>query len=377
MKTKLKIYRQNFVEIDKSAFISNFKEIQKQVSNNVKIMPILKDNAYGHGAISLAKEIQKLNVVYIGVASIEEGIQFRNAKIKTKILILGNSYPFEAFYAAAKYNLTLSISSENEFDFLRKFIKKTNKKIEFHLKIDTGMGRIGISTEAAYRILEKISEVKEIKMTGIFTHFPVSDTNKTFTENQIKIFSEIVGYARSKLGVSFLAHCANSAAIFKFKNSYFDMVRPGIALYGLSPFGKLYSHLKIKPILSWKTKIIYLKKVEKGFSVSYGNDWIAKKESLIATIPVGYGDGYNRLLSNKFEILVGGKRCPIAGRITMDMAMVDVSEVKNAAVGDEAVLIGKQGKEEITIQEIADICGTINYEISSSISNRVVRIDKK
>ncbi|MCA6079667.1 MAG: alanine racemase [Endomicrobium sp.] len=374
-KTKQTVFfRQNWIEIDKSDFHFNLKKIKEYIAKDTKIMLVIKANAYGHGGIVLAKEAQKAGVSWLGVSSLEEGIQLREAGIKTNILILGNIFPFENFQVAVAHSLTPTISKISELIALEDLAVRLNKKINFHLKIDTGMGRIGAVPEAAYPILQKIPQMSKIDMTGMFTHFPVADIDSVFTQSQLNIFTKIIKFARTNLGLEFVAHAANSAALFKNKRTHLDMVRPGLSVYGLTPFKHAERLLKLKPVLSWKTKITFLKRVQAGFCVSYGRTFVTNRASVIATIPVGYADGYNRLLSNKGDVLVCGKRCPIAGRITMDMTMIDVTDVKGVALGDEVVLIGSQGKEQIKVDELAKIQNTVNYEVICAISVRVPRI---
>ncbi|MDR1418507.1 MAG: alanine racemase [Endomicrobium sp.] len=367
-------FRQNWVEIDKSDFLFNLKKIKEYIAKDTKIMAVLKANAYSHGGIILAKEAQRVGISNIAVATLEEGIQFREAGIKANILILGTIYPCENFQVALAHSLTPTISNMQDILALESLTVKLNKKINFHLKVDTGMGRIGALPEATYVLLNKISKIPQLNMIGIYTHFPVADTDSDFTKLQLDTFSKVVRYARQDLGLKFIAHAANSAALFKNKRTHFDMVRPGISLYGLNPFKHSESVLKLKPVLSWKTRIIFLKKVPSGFSVSYGRTFVTNKVSVLATIPVGYADGYSRLLSNKSDVLVRGKRCPVIGRITMDMTMVDVTGIKGVSLGDEVVLIGLQGKEQIKVDELAKIQETINYEVVCSISSRVPRV---
>lgn len=367
-------FRQTWVEVDKSDFHFNLKKIKQYLAKDTKVMPVLKANAYGHGGVALAKEAQKAGVLYIGVSSLEEGIQFREAGVKTNILVLGSAFPLENLQVAAVHSLTPTLSNMAGVTALEDLAIKLNKKMSFHLEIDTGMGRKGALPEAAYPILLKIAQTPEICMTGMYTHFSVADTDPVFTKNQLENFTKIVKYARAALGLKFIAHAANSAALFKDKRTHLDMVRPGISLYGLSPFKHAERFLKLKPVLSWKAKITSLKRVPSGFSISYGRTYVTNKASVIATIPVGYADGYSRLLSNKADVLVKGKRCPVAGRVTMDMTMIDVTGVKGVALGDEVVLIGQQGKEQIKADELAKIQDTINYEITCAISPRVPRI---
>ncbi|MDR0724039.1 MAG: alanine racemase [Endomicrobium sp.] len=367
-------FRQNWVEIDKSDFLFNLKKIKEYIAKDTKIMAVLKADAYGHGGIMLAKEAQKIGISNIAVATLEEGIQFREAGIKANILILNNIYPCENFQVAIAHSLTPTVSNMQGIFALENLTIKLKKKINFHLQIDTGMGRIGALPEATYTLLNKISKNPQLNMVGMYTHFAVADTDSDFTKLQLGTFSKIVRYARQDLGLKFITHAANSAALFKNKRTHFDMVRPGISLYGLNPFKHCESILKLKPVLSWKTRITFLKKVPSGFCVSYGRTFVTNKASVIATIPVGYADGYSRLLSNKSDVLIRGKRCPVIGRITMDMTIVDVTGVKGVSLGDEVVLIGLQGKEQIKVDELAKIQDTINYEIVCSISSRVARI---
>jgi alanine racemase len=367
-------FRQNWVEVDRSDFHFNLKKIKEYIAKDIKIMVVIKANAYGHGGIVLAKEAQRAGVTWIGVSSLEEGIQFRDAGIKSNILVLGNIFPFENFQVALAHSLTPTISTMSGLVALEGLAAKLNKKINFHLKIDSGMGRIGVVSEASYSILQKIARMSKMNMVGMYTHFAVADIDPVFTQYQLDIFTNIVKFARINLGLKFIAHAANSAALFRNKRAHLDMVRPGISIYGLTPFKHAERFLKLKPILSWKAKIIFLKKVPAGFCVSYGRTFITNRTSVIATIPVGYADGYNRLLSNKSDVLVHGKRCPVSGRITMDMTMIDVTGVKGVVLGDEVVLIGAQGEEDIKVDELAKIQNTVNYEVTCAISVRVPRI---
>jgi alanine racemase len=373
-KKNLTFFRQNWVEIDKSDFLFNLKKIKESLKKDTKILPVIKANGYGHGGVELAKEAVRAGVYGIGISSIEEGIQYRKAGIKTNLLMLSSVYPCDALEVAVFWDLTPSLSNLHDIQFLASLAKKLDKRLEFHLKIETGMGRLGVSPQDAYHIIEKIAEMPEIKMSGMFTHFAVSDTNPAYTKNQLDIFCDIAKYAK-KLGLKFISHVANTAALMTDKKTHLDMVRPGIGLYGLTPFDRVVSKaLKLKPVLSWKARIINLRKVSAGFCVSYGRTFVTNKASIIAVIPVGYADGYSRVLSNKADVLVRGKRCPIAGRITMDMMMIDVTGVKGVSVGDEVVLIGTQDKETIKAEELAKLQNTINYEITCAISTRVPRI---
>jgi alanine racemase len=367
-------FRQNWVEVDKSDFHFNLKKIKEYLAKDTKIMPVIKANAYGHGGIALAKEAQKAGVHCIGVSSLEEGIQFREAGIKSSILVLGSIFPLSNLSVAVAHSLTPTLSSMAGVMALEDLAVKINKKLNFHLEIDTGMGRIGALCDAALPIIQKIAQTPEINMTGMYTHFAVADTDPVFTRKQLESFLKVAKYAKTNFGLKFISHAANSAALFRDKKTHLDMVRPGISLYGLSPFRNAERFMTLKPVLSWKTKIIFMKRVQAGFCVSYGRTYVTNRASVIATIPVGYADGYNRLLSNKADVLVRGKRCPIAGRVTMDMTMIDVTGVKGVSLGDEVILIGAQGKEQIKADELAKIQDTINYEVTCAISLRVPRV---
>jgi alanine racemase len=366
-------YRPTWVEIDKSAFLYNLKKIKQQLSEGAKIIPVIKASGYGHGGVILAKEAQKAGIECIAVSSIEEGLAFRDAGIKTNILILGSIYPLENYETAVKNNLIPVVSSLGGITALSALARKFKRKLDFHLAIDTGMGRLGIAAQSAEYILQKIIAHKELNMTGMYTHFPVADSNPSYTQFQLDTFTSIVNYAR-KMGLNFTAHTANSAALIKNKKTHLDAVRPGIGLYGLLPFDHADKIIKLKPVLSWKTKIVFLKRVSAGYCVSYGRTYVTNRSSVIATLPVGYADGYSRSFSNKSDVLVRGKRCPVAGRVTMDMMMVDVTNVKGVVTGDEVVLLGAQGKERISAEELAKLDNTINYEITCRIAARVPRI---
>ena len=367
-------FRQNWVEVDKSDFHFNLKKIKAYLAKDAKIMPVIKANAYGHGGIALAREAQNAGVHCVGVSSLEEGIQFRQAGIKIDILVLGSIFPLSNLDVAVAHSLIPAISTMSGVMALEDLAIKLDKKLSFHLEVDTGMGRTGVLEEAAITLMQKIAMTPEISMTGMYTHFAVADTDPVFTQKQLDGFLKVVKHARNSYNLKFLAHAANSAALFRNKKTHLDMVRPGISLYGLSPFRNTERFVTLKPVLSWKTKIIFMKRVPAGYCVSYGRTYVTNKASVIATIPVGYADGYNRLLSNKGHVLVRGKRCPIAGRVTMDMTMIDVTGVKGVSLGDEVILIGAQGKEQIKAEELAKIQDTINYEVTCAISPRVPRI---
>lgn len=354
------IFRPNIAEISISALIYNFKKLKKLLATPVKILFVVKADAYGHGIIPLSILAEKKKLCWgFGVSSIEEGINLRENGIKSPILILGSVYPLKNFKSILENNLTPTISSLMAAKEFVKWSSRLNKNLPAHIKVETGMNRIGASPQTALKIAHILTENQ--LLGGIYSHFSSADTDKEYTLSQIKKFREIISlFTKNKI----IKHIANSAGAINFRQSHFDMVRCGYCLYGgIKGF---------KPIMSWKTKIVFIKNVKKGTFISYDKSFRANKNMRIATLPVGYGDGYLRGYKNGY-VLINGQRCPITGNITMDMTMVDISHVKNIHVGDEAVLIGKSGKEEIKISDLAKWANTIGYETTTVITKRVPR----
>ncbi len=367
------LLRPTWAEIDRQAFKKNIHKIKNYLRPRTKLIAVVKANAYGHMAVQLSETALKNGAWALGVSSIEEGISLRQSGIKGRILILGSIFPLENLKAAAEYNLVPTISSLGGLTALSKLATHLKRRLSFHLKVDTGMGRIGVSPSTAPSLLERIASKKEVLMEGMYTHFAAADCDEKFTRLQMKKFLAVVKVARS-LGLKFTAHAANSAALFRHRDFQLDAVRPGVSLYGLKPFRGSEKTVKLEPVMSIKTKIVFLKRVPAGTTISYGATFSAKRRSVIATLPVGYADGFNRLLSNKGEVLIRGIRCPVAGRVTMDMVMADVTKVPGVSIGDEAVIIGRQGGEAITVEEMAEKIGTINYEVTCAVGARVPRV---
>ena len=341
-------------------------------------MPVVKANAYGHGLNEVAMTLAEEGARILGVATIEEGIELRLSGITIPILILGSIYPMDNFEAVIQYNLMPVIASSYPVQILEEIAQKMDKTVPFHLEVDTGMGRTGLSPETAVGLWNELLKSKYLKGEGIFTHFAQADEDSVFTEEQIKKFKWVIDNITSPPEY---IHAANTAGLLNFKSSHWTLVRPGLAIYGLLPQGsdknKIPAMLEkenFEPVLSWRSKIIFLKEIKKGTSVSYGRRWIAPRKSKIATICVGYADGYQRVLSNKSQVIIRGSRCPVVGRVCMDMIMVDVSEIGNVSVGDDVILIGSDGTERIRAEDLAGWAQTINYEITSGISSRVPRV---
>lgn len=366
--------RPTWVEVNLKAVDHNLKEVRRLVGNKTKIMAIVKADGYGHGAVEIARRVVKAGVDYLGVASLEEGKELREAKIKSPILILGYTFP-SRIVEVVKYSLTQTVYDLDLIRALDRAAGKLNKKAKVHIKVDTGMGRLGVLPKGVADLISKLSSLSNLKMEGIFTHFSSADEDEEYTLEQLAMFNEVVKNLERR-GISFpLKHTANSAAIIRFPQTHFNLVRPGIMLYGLSPFEEqslIGEKVSLKPALSLKTKVISVKELPAGSSISYGRTYKTKKRTSLAVIPLGYADGFSRLLSNCGEALVRGRRVPIRGRVCMDFSVIEVSE--SIKVGEEVVLIGKQGKEEIKVEEIAKKMKTINYEVVCLIGKRVPRI---
>ena len=368
-------YKRLVAEIDLDAVDFNIKSIIKRVGGRAKIIGTVKADAYGHGAVEVSKVLEENGIDMFSVAMIDEGINLRNNGIKAPILVLGLTPP-EYVKEAVEYDLIQTVSDYNTAEAISKAAKELNKKAVIHIKIDTGMGRIGFRPEKeAFDEIENISKLENIEINGIFTHFCTSDEkDKTFTYTQKERFVYAVNELE-KRGINIpLKHASASAGLMDFDDLFFNAVRPGIILYGYYPSDDVMKdRLPIKPVMSLKSNVMYIKDIENGDTIGYGRTYMANEKRTIATIPAGYADGYNRLLSNKGCVLVNGKRAQLKGRICMDQCMADITGI-NAKQWDEVVLMGKQGNEEITADEIANEIGTISYEVLCMVSKRVPRV---
>jgi alanine racemase len=366
----------SYVEIDLNAFSHNILQIRSKIGNETKILAVLKADAYGHGLVRLAEEALRNGADMIGVGNVEEGVSLRESGISSPILVLIGVFEDDV-ERVVSYNLSVVIYSYQTAEALSIAGKEKEKDVNVHIKVDTGMGRLGITPYEVIPFFRRLIGLKNISIQGILTHLAVAyEKDNRFTDHQISIFKEIVNRLSAEGFYIPLVHSFNSAAIINYQASSFNfnMVRPGIILYGSFPSDELKCGLNLRSVMSWKTQILHLKALPRGSSLSYGRTYFTSRESIIAIIPVGYADGYSRLLSNRAKVIVKGKRVPQVGRICMDMCMIDVTDVTDVKVGDEVVLLGKGGNEEITVEEIAELMGTISYEVYCMIGRRVPRV---
>jgi alanine racemase len=367
------VVRPTLVEVNLTRLTENLRLIRQQVAP-ARVMTILKANAYGHGMVEVARHVVANGADYLGVAVLEEGILLREQGITAPILVLGgimgNQVPL-----FLKYNLALTASSVEKLEQVEAAAVHMGLPARVHLKIDTGMERIGVHYYSAEVLLEASLGCRKVIVEGIYSHFASADSaDLGYARLQLERFQEVLGfYQRRSLPPPPLRHMANSAAILQLPESYFDLVRPGILLYGVYPSSEVKRTLPVRPALTWKSNVVYFKVVQPGHPVGYGSTWQSDHLVRLITVPVGYGDGYFRSMSNKAEVIVRGKRYPMVGRVAMDQITVNI-EWDSAYNGDEVLLIGEAGETAITVEDLAEWAGTIPYEILTNINTRVPRV---
>ncbi len=376
-----------WAEINLDAYAHNIRELKRVTRPPARLMAVVKANGYGHGAVEVAREALQNGAQYLGVARINEAIPLREAGLGAPILIFGYSPP-DLAPMLIDYELTQTVYSLSAASALSERATRKGEKINIHLKVDSGMGRLGFLLEVTngtrddipapnpVREIETITRLPGLTVEGIFTHFATADSaDKSYAGLQLDRFMDLLNRLQKKGLEPPIKHAANSGALIDMPDSHLDMVRPGIATYGLHPSDEVNKRIvDLKPVMTLKSKIIHLKRVPPGFNISYGITFQTKNQTTIATVPVGYADGFNRLLSSRGHMLVHGQRVPIVGRVCMDLTMLDVGGISGVEIEDEVVVFGQQVNETISADEIASSLDTINYEIVSTITGRVPRV---
>jgi alanine racemase len=366
--------RPTYCTIDLAALRWNFQQVKKLVAPGVKILSVVKADAYGHGVKRVAAALAEAGSDGFGVATVEEGIELRESGIRSPILVLTAVYA-EQFDRFVEHGLTPAIGDLPTIREFEKPARKQKRPVKFHLKVDTGMGRLGLLHSEIDAWLPELKKLEAVKIEGLFSQLSHAESARgDHTQAQLRNFASVVKRLGDAGFALILSHLANSAGVIGLPESHYTMVRPGLMLYGLYPMPKMAERVELRPVLSWKTRILQLKELPGGSIVGYGESFVTKRRSLVATLPVGYADGYQRLFSNRGRVLVRGKRAPVVGRVNMDLTSIDVTDIEGVAQGDEVVLLGRQGREAISADEMAGWAETISYEIVTSIGARVPRI---
>ena len=364
-------YRLSYVDVNLKNIAKNYLFIKDKVKNR-KVMAIVKANAYGHGLLYTSLFLQAIGADFFGTAFLEEAIALRNNGITKPILMLGG-FSKSQIAKFIEHDIDITASSVDKIENINEVAESLGKKARVHLKIDTGMERIGPHYYSAEKLLSKSLETKNCEVVGIFSHFAKSETDPEFTKIQLERFLEVLTFYEKHSLPYPIRHIANSGAILNFEDAYLDMVRPGAILYGINPDEKVFKNLNLESALSLKSEIVFFKVVKPNTGISYGHTYITKEQTRVVTIPIGYGDGFSRLLSNKASAIVRGQKCPIVGNICMDQCMINVGPMGEGFNGDEVVLIGKQGNNEIRVNEIADLIGTDPRDVLVSLNSRIPR----
>ena len=367
--------RPTVMTVSLGALSSNLMAIRGKLGT-CQLMAVVKANAYGHGLIPCAEHFVKSGVDYLGVAFVEEGIELRKAGIEIPILVFGGIFDSQIKHFL-EYDLDLTASSVGKLHGIEKTAEQLGKKARVHLKVDTGMERIGVHHYSAEPFVNSALEMKNCEIVGVFSHLATAAEDSDFAAVQIQRFAKCIDYTKrvfGRAGVDLpMFHLANSAGAILYPEAQLDMVRCGIALYGVYPDTSLRNEIGLTPAMKLHSRVVYFKVVKKGAGVGYGQTWLAPEDTRVVTVPIGYGDGYFRSLSNRGKVLINGKRYPIVGRVSMDQIMVNIGQ-DSAYVGDEVVLVGSQGDENISVGELADNASSYSYEMLTATNMRVPRV---
>jgi len=367
-----------YIEVNLDAVGDNLCNMKARLNPGTRIIGVIKTDGYGHGGVPIALELEKLDFIWgFAVATAEEAFELRAAGVEKPLLVLGYTFPY-CYERLAREGIRPAVFRRDSLEQLQEAAENAGETIKVHVKVDTGMNRIGITPdEEGLKLLSDLKSKDGLEVEGIFTHFARADeTDKSSAVRQLEIFKRFVTAVQERLGYSIpLKHCSNSAGIMEMRQADMDLVRAGIAMYGLYPSEEVSrTAVELRPALSFYSSIVYIKTIHKGQSVSYGGTFTAKSDMRIATVPIGYGDGYPRSLSGKGHVLICGKRAPILGRICMDQFMVDVSDIPSAREGGRVVLLGYDGEEHISAEELGELSGRFNYELVCDFGGRVPRI---
>ncbi len=373
----MKTYSRVYARIDLDAIAYNMEQMKQRIDGHTQIMAVIKTDAYGHGAVQVAQMLEKYEYIWgFAVATLDEAVVLRVEGIKKPILVLGCIFP-DQYMEMLDNDIRMNVYTEDMAKEISNMARREGKTAYLHIKLDTGMGRLGFSiTEESVDAIASISKLPSVRMEGVFTHFAKADErDKTFTKKQMKEFEYMTKRLKEK-GVSFsYEHCANSAAIIDVPEAKFDIVRAGISTFGLYPSEEVDKEaVHLKPALALKSHVAFVKEIEEGTPVSYGGTFVAERKMKIATIPVGYGDGYPRALSGVGYVLIRGRKAPILGRICMDQFMVDVTDIDGVSFGDKVTLIGRDGNEYISVEMLGELSGRFNYEFICDLGKRIPRV---
>lgn len=371
-------YQRVYAAVNLDAVWNNMEQMHRNLSPGTKIIGVLKTDAYGHGAVQIAQELEKMDYVFgYATATFEEAMILRHTGLAKPILVLGYTFPY-CYEDMIKCDIRPTVFRQDNIEQLSACACKAGRPVRVHVKVETGMNRLGINPdESGLRFLERILQSEGIILEGIFTHFARADeTDRTATIRQLNLMHDFVEAAEERTGYSIpVKHCSNSAGIVEFPEANMDVVRAGITLYGLWPSEEVSRDIiSLQPVLSLKSRIVSIKEVEEGTPVSYGGIYVTPHKMRIATIPVGYGDGYPRSLSGKGYVLIRGRKAPVLGRICMDQFMVGLENIPDAVEGDEVTLIGEEQGEKITMEELGDLSGRFNYELVCDLGKRIPRV---
>lgn len=373
----MKTYSRVYARIDLDAIAYNMEQMKHNLKADTEVMAVIKADGYGHGAVQIAEMMENMDYIWgFAVATLDEAIVLRTEGIKKPILVLGCVFP-DQYMAMLKNDIRMNVYTEEMAESISQMAAREGMTAYMHIKLDTGMSRLGFDmSKESVETITRISQMNNVNMEGIFTHFAKADeTDKSFTQKQIRDFYWMVDKLKENDVTFQYEHCANSAAIIDVKEANFDLVRAGISIYGLYPSEEVKKeNVKLKPAMVLKSHIAFVKEIEAGTPISYGGTFVSKEKMKIATIPVGYADGYPRSLSNVGYVLIRGKKAPIVGKVCMDQFMVDVTHIDGANFGDRVTLVGQDGNETISIEDLSELSGRFNYEFICDLGKRIPRV---